>query len=253
MIIGLIPARYNSSRLPGKPLLKFGEKSMIQLAYLNSIKSKYLNKIYVVTDDNRIKNEIEKIGGNVLIIKDECFNGTDRLCLAIKKYRELFKDIKFVVNIQGDEPYINPNHIDIAIEKMYNIMKINKNVKCSTLHYNISNKNELNNTSIGKLVLDQNNFILYCSRNCIPANKNRDFNISRCKYYGHIGLFVFQIDYLMNNYIIGNTPLQIEEDIEWLKILEQGFQIVSSCVEDYEIGVNTKEDYDYLINKYFSS
>ncbi len=118
MIIGLIPARYQSSRLPGKPLLMFGDKTMIQRVYLQSIKSELIDKVYVVTDDERVKKSIDDIGGNCLMIKDECLNGTERICIALNRYHEIFKDTKFIVNVQGDEPFINPNHIDIAITKM---------------------------------------------------------------------------------------------------------------------------------------
>ena len=249
MIIGLIPARYKSTRLPGKPMLKFGTKTMIQRVYTQSIKSKYLDKVYVVTDDERIKDNIESIGGNVLMVKEKCLNGTERICLALNKYSELFKDTHYIVNVQGDEPYINPKHIDIAIDTMIN--SINSNIKCSTLHYKIVKRDELFNTSIGKLVLDCNNCIMYCSRNCIPYNKINKPDLTKCHYFAHIGLFVFDINYLRNEYCNGNTPLQLEEDIEWLKILEKGYKIITNEVSNYEIGVNTQEDYDYLIKKYY--
>jgi 3-deoxy-manno-octulosonate cytidylyltransferase (CMP-KDO synthetase) len=249
MIIGLIPARYASNRLNGKPLLKFGNFTMIQKVYIQTCKSKLINKVFVVTDDERIENSINDISGNTLLITNKCLNGTERLCLAIKKYKSIFVNTKIIVNIQGDEPFIDPNNIDIAIKKYINSKNIN--VKCSTLHYKITNKNELTNKNIGKLVLDKNNHILYCSRNCIPSNKKNTTDITTFNYYAHIGLFVFDINFLINNFMKNNTPLQIHEDIEWLKILEDGFKIVSSCVNNYEIGVNTYDDYNYLINKYY--
>ena len=248
MIVALIPARYQSSRLPGKPLLKFGKYSMIQRVYLQTIKSKLINKTYVLTDDERVKKSIEEVNGNCLMITEECLNGTERLCIALNKHKNLFENVNLIVNVQGDEPFINPNHIDIAINKMLNSK--NKSIKCSTLHYLIDKKEDLNDTSIGKLVLNKDDIILYCSRNCIHSNKKKDYNLSNCKYFGHIGLFVFEIDYLRNEYMKDNTPLQLEEDIEWLKIIENGFNVLSSLVDDYEIGVNLPKDYNYLINKY---
>jgi len=254
MIIALIPARYQSSRLPGKPLLKFGNKTMIQKVYQQTNKSKLIDRIYVLTDDIRVKNSVEEINGNCLMIKEECLNGTERICIAINNFPELFKNVKYIVNVQGDEPYINPDNIDIAINKMIQSKKLlikNSNVKCSTLHYKINKEDELFNSSIGKLVLNSNDEIMYCSRNCIPSNKSNKPDLQNCNYYGHIGLFVFEIDYLKNHYYNKpNTTLQLEEDIEWLKILEQGYRIVSSCVDDYEIGVNLPEDYQYLLKKY---
>ena len=241
-IICLIPARYKSSRLPGKPLLSFGEFNMIQKVYLQTIKSKLITKSFVVTDDERIKKSIESINGNVIMVTENCLNGTERICLALKKLNQKYD---FVVNVQGDEPFINPNHIDIAINKM--ITCKNNDCVCSTLHYKIVNKSELDNPNFGKMVMDKNNFVLYCSRNCIPSNKKKDHG--KATYYGHIGLFVFKTDYL-KTYLSENTPNQLEEDIEWLKILEQGYKIISSEVTDFEIGVNTQEDYDYLIKKH---
>ena len=102
MIIGFIPSRYGSSRLEGKPLLKFGEYNMIQKVYLQSIKSKYLKKIFVLTDDERVKKTIEDINGDVILIKDNCLNGTERICIALKRYNTLFNNYKYIVNIQGD-------------------------------------------------------------------------------------------------------------------------------------------------------
>tara|TARA_B100000900_G_scaffold358923_1_gene330089 strand:+ start:963 stop:1718 length:756 start_codon:yes stop_codon:yes gene_type:complete len=247
MIIGLIPARYDSSRLPGKPLLKFGNKTMIQMVYERTCKSSHIDKTYVVTDDDRIKNNIESIGGNVLMVKDECLNGTERLCKAITNNKEIFNDVDVIVNVQGDEPFIKPSNIDTAI------LNFNDKVVCSTLHYKINSKNDLYNVSIGKLVLDNNNNILYCSRNCIPYNKSGEPNLEKTNYYGHIGLFVFSKSYLLNEYSKGNTELQVEEDIEWLKIIEQGFKIKSTCIDDYEIGVNLLEDYNYLLDKYITN
>lgn len=249
MIIALIPARFHSSRLPGKPLLKFGEDTMIQKVYKQTIKSKLIKKAYVLTDDERIKESVEEINGSCILIKDECLNGTERICIALNRYKHFFENCELIVNVQGDEPFINPEHIDLAINKL--LLSQNDKVVCSTLHYQITNPDELNNTSIGKIILDKNSEVIYCSRSCIPANKDKNCNLLNCNYYAHIGLFVFKINYLKNEYNKENTPLQLEEDIEWLKIIEQGFRLVSSCVKDYEIGVNLPEDYQYLITKYY--
>ena len=105
-------------------------------------------------------------------------------------------------------------------------------------------------TSIAKVVINKKNEIIYCSRNIIPASKNNNFDLIKNNYYGHIGLFIFDKKYLIEEYIKENTPLQIIEDIEWLKIIEQDYKIITSEVSDYEIGVNNIEDYEFLKNKY---
>ena len=248
MFVALIPARYDSTRLPGKPLLKFGNKTMIQMVYEKTNSCKTITTTYVVTDDERISNNIKEINGNVIMVKNKCLNGTERICLAIKQNPELFINTKYIVNVQGDEPYIKSEHIEKAIFT-YCHTEPELNV-CSTLHYLIKKEEDLYNKSIGKLVLDNNNNIIYCSRNCIPYNKEGKPDINKVNYYGHIGLFVFDKNYLINEYCKTNTYLQIEEDIEWLKIIENGFKINSVCITDYEIGVNVEEDYQYLIKKY---
>ena len=244
----LIPARYDSSRLPGKPLLKINNKTVIRLTWekckdVTNIKNE---DIYVVTDDDRIKSEIEKYNGNVIMITEYCLNGTERICKALEK---LNKEYDVVVNVQGDEPFIKSENIDIAINRFVDTKKNNLvyNCVCSTLHYKITDENQLDDRGIGKLVLDKNNRILYCSRAMIPHTKTGKYDKEGI-YNGHIGVFVFDRNYL-NEYMKKNTMAQLVEDIEWLKIIEDGYNIVSSEVNESEIGINTPEDYKYLLDK----
>lgn len=246
-ICALIPARYNSSRLPGKPLLIIDGLSIIKRTYLQTRKSKLIKKIFVLTDDEKIQAEIIEIGGEVLMMKEDCLNGTERICKCLKFINNNY-DV--IVNVQGDEPFIDPNHIDYAIEK-YLENERDENMVCTTIHYHILDEKELYNRSIGKMIVDKFNNILYCSRSLIPHTKSGSHDKST-KYYGHIGLFIFRRNYLMI-YMEENTNAQLAEDIEWLKILEQGYKIKSFEVKNYEIGINTMEDYKYLIEKYQNS
>lgn len=243
-IICCIPARFNSSRLPGKPLLKINEKTIINHVYDKAKKLENIDKIIVLTDDIRIYNEVVSFGGECDISDEICLNGTERIVKYLQRQNTKY-DI--VVNIQGDEPFINPKNIETALNTMLN--NTNKNLVCSTLHYGTFYENEIKSKSRGKLVLDKNNNIMYCSRNIIPSSKNMDIIIGR-EYNIHIGIFIFDYNYLINNYITENTPLQLCEDIEWLKILEQGYDIVSSKVLSAEISVDTMDDYKYLLEKY---
>ncbi len=242
-ICALIPARYKSSRLLGKPLLKINNKTIISMTYLQTCKSKYIDKVYVTTDDERIKQEIESLNGNVIMITDECLNGTERICKALKYISDQYD---LIVNIQGDEPYIDPVNIDHMIEKHLSLQKI----VCTTLHMEIKNEKELYDYSIGKMVMDNFDHIMYCSRNLIPVTK--DGKISNdIKYYAHIGIFIFNREFLLEYMNHENTPLQITEDIEWLKIMEMGYKIKSYLALNFhEMGVNTQEDYEKLLNKY---
>jgi 3-deoxy-manno-octulosonate cytidylyltransferase (CMP-KDO synthetase) len=252
-----IPARYQSSRLPGKPLLKIYGISVINRVYLQVKKCKYVDDIIVLTDDTRIKQEVESIGGKAELVLDDCLNGTERIIKFIQKNIDI---CDLVINVQGDEPYINPIHIDICIgnyfKEKYNI-ELNvlqtqfhnkEDIKCSTLCH-VLKTNELKNRSIGKLVVNKNSDIMYCSRNIIPAGKNSEIN-PNSTYYGHIGVFVFDKEYLLNEFIKENTEYQMNEDIEWLKIIEQGYRISVIKVDNPERGIDTEEDYKYFIEKY---
>jgi 3-deoxy-manno-octulosonate cytidylyltransferase (CMP-KDO synthetase) len=242
-IICCIPARYQSSRLPGKPLLEIDNETVITRVYKQVKKCKRIDEIVVLTDDIRIKEEVEKNGGNAVMILEDCLNGTERIISYLKLSKN---DVDIVVNVQGDEPFINPVDIDYCIEnyfyRKYNIkfnvleteFKNDEQLVSSTMCHILENeKSILENRSKGKVILDKNNQI------------NKD-----ATYYGHIGVFVFDKDYLINEFSKENTTYQIYEDIEWMKIIEQGYKINTVIVEEQERGIDTQEDYEYFLNKY---
>ena len=249
----LIPARYASTRLPGKALLMIKGKAIIQRVYQQVQKCKLVDTIVVLTDDERIKNAIEQIGGRCELVSEPCLNGTERI---VKWLQHTGMSAEIIVNVQGDEPFINPQFIDQCIANYKqktnssNLSTSSTLLKCSTLHFKMpTDKEELMARSTGKLVLDRHNNIMYCSRNVIPGGKKELINTGAL-YYGHIGVFVFEPRYLLTEYLVGNTPYQLSEDIEWLKILEDGYRINSVLVDAPEISVDTPEDYKYLVEKY---
>ena len=246
MIYLFIPSRFNSTRLPGKPLLKINSKTIINHVYENVTKIKNIENITILTDDIRIKNECNSFGAKCEIITEECLNGTDRIIKYLKKYN--IKD-GIIVNVQGDEPFIDSSHIEKAINNFIENRKINKKMVCSSLYYETQNINEIKSKSRGKTVLDKDNNVMYCSRNIIPSSKKNDI-ILDYNYKIHVGIFVFDCNYLLNYYCCENTHLQLQEDIEWMKILEQGYNMNCVKIENHEIGVDTIEDYNYLKNKY---
>ena len=256
-IIACIPARYGSTRLCGKPLFEINSKSIIQHVYEQVSKVKIIDEIIVLTDDERIETVIKNIGGNSKIITQECLNGTDRICHYLKQINsinlnELLNEL-IVVNVQGDEPFIDPINIELAINNYIEHSKSDSKLVCGTLHYKTNDINCIKNHSRGKLVLDLEGNIMYCSRNPIPSSKNTEIVFfdenNPIQYNIHVGVFVFKAEYLLNHYKY-NTPLQLCEDIEWMKIMEQGFHINSVQIESHEIGVDTIDDYNYLKNKY---
>ena len=245
----VIPARYASSRLPGKPLLKIDNKSVIERTYNSVLKSKYFNQTntVVVSDDDRIINEIKNIGGLTEKITEECLNGTERICIMLEKDPK-YLQYNTILNVQGDEPFIDPNTIDKCMEEYDENYQNGLVLPCVTAHFKITKGEDLHNTNIGKLVLNKNNDIMYCSRSMIPHTKNR--KPGNVDYFGHIGLFVFNRQTLFQYMNTPNTPSQLTEDIEWLKIMENGNKIRSVLVPENEIGINTPEDYQYLKKKY---
>jgi len=248
-LIALIPARYESSRLPGKPLLKICQKSIIQLTYEQTLKSKYLNaqNVFIVTDNDEIYQECQKFNANTISIKEHCANGTSRIAKALNKINHDHVDT--VVNVQGDEPFINHAHIDHAIEKHQQHSAKSKDTVCTTIHHLLKSNEDITNPGIGKIVLNsKTNDIIYCSRAVVPHTKSGNPD-PEYKYLGHIGLFVFKKWYL-DIFEKEDTPAQLTEDIEWLKIIEQSYKIKSFEVDESEIGVNTFEDYQYLKRKY---
>ena len=241
-----IPARYHSSRLPGKPLLKINNKTIINHVYENVIKIKNIDNIVILTDDIRIKEECNIFNAQCEIINEECLNGTDRII----KYLQINNITDgIIVNVQGDEPFIKPDNIEMAINNFIDKKKIDNKLVCSSLYYETTDLNEIKSRSRGKTVLDKNNNVMYCSRNIIPSSKTNKL-IPNYKYKIHVGIFVFDCHYLLNHYIKENTHLQLEEDIEWMKILEQGYKINCVQIKSHEIGVDTIDDYKYLKNKY---
>jgi 3-deoxy-manno-octulosonate cytidylyltransferase (CMP-KDO synthetase) len=242
-ILCCIPARYNSTRLPGKPLLKINGKTIINHVY-DKAKGTKVDDIIVLTDDQRVFDEVSFFGGKCSIITEECVNGTDRIIHHLKDIGANNDSYDIIVNIQGDEPFIKSSVINQAIDNF-----INKGPECSTICFKTTNESEILSKSRGKAVVDKFDNIMYCSRNVIPTNKNYNI-IKDHKYNIHVGIFVYDKNYLLNHFCKENTKNQLLEDIEWLKIIEQGFKINAIFAEELERGVDTIEDYEYLKHKY---
>ena len=240
-ILCCIPARYHSTRLPGKPLLKINNITIINHVYEKAKQTK-VDEIVILTDDQRIYDEVISFGGKCYIITEECLNGTERIITYLNKIDHIEYDI--ILNIQGDEPFIKPNVINKTIDNY-----IENNPECSTICFKTNNKDEILSKSRGKVVVDNFNNILYCSRNIIPSNKKEN-NIENHLYNIHVGIFVYNKNYLLDHFTKKNTENQLLEDIEWLKIIEQGYKVNTIFSEEMERGVDTIEDYNYLKKKY---
>lgn len=239
--IGVIPARYASSRLPGKPLLLIKGMSMIQRVYEQSEKSKFINKVIVATDDKRIFNCVKNFGGEVVMTSTKHQSGTDRIYEAIK-------DVKcdVVVNIQGDEPYIDPKNIDSAVKPLID----DKSINVSTLAIRIKEISDLLDENKVKVVLDRNNFAMYFSRSYIPYDmKHNPFQkwaLKNNKYYKHIGLYVFRKEYMAKFNKMKKCYLENMEKLEQLRILENGGNIKVVITKKDSYSIDTKFDLDFI-------
>lgn len=235
-ILGIIPARYLSTRLPGKPLILINGKSMIQRVYEQSKKSKLINDVIVATDDKRIFDCVKKFGGEVKMTSSKHHSGTDRICEAAKKI-----NCDIVVNIQGDEPFIDPKNIDMTIKPLIDDRKIN----VSTLACKFSDPIDLIDVNKVKVVFDKNNFALYFSRNVIPYCVN-NLSVQKFNYYKHIGLYVYRKSFLLNFSKMKKSYLENAEKLEQLRILENGEKIKIVLTKQDSLSIDTLEDLKLL-------
>ena len=240
-VTGIIPARYSSTRLPGKPLVLIHGKPMIQRVYEQSKKSKLLSRVIVATDDQRIFDFVASFGGEVMMTSEKHVSGTDRLAEAVKMI-----NCDIVVNVQGDEPFIDPNNIDIAIEPLLKDRMLN----VSTLAFKITNPLDLENENKVKVVLDKNNFALYFSRNYIPFdmehNPARVWTLKDRKFYKHIGLYVYRKSFLIRFSKMKKSYLEEVEKLEQLRILENGERIKVVITKKDSVSIDTAEDIELI-------
>jgi 3-deoxy-manno-octulosonate cytidylyltransferase (CMP-KDO synthetase) len=236
-IIAVIPARYASTRLPGKPLVDLCGKPMVQHVYERAIKSKLVNHVIVATDDERIEEVVKSFGGNVMMTPANIQSGSDRIAYVANK----LDDALIIVNVQGDEPLIEPEMIDQAIDPLLNDLKYN----VSTLVKKISRAEELINPNIVKVVLDTDMCGIYFSRSPIPHL--RDFpNIQHWIlhhiFYKHIGLYVYRKEFLKLYVSWNESVLEKAEKLEQLRIIENGEKIKVAITEFDSIPVDTPQD-----------
>lgn len=237
--ICVIPARYSSTRLPGKPLKDICGKPMICRVYERAKKSKLADEIIVATDDERILQAVEKNSGRAMMTSKNHKTGTDRLAEVAEK----FPDAEIIVNVQGDEPLIEPSLIDKLIEQF-----ADKNLQMATVATEITEVEEMNNPNNVKVVLDKNNNALYFSRSLIPYPRNK--NIS--KVYKHIGIYAYRKNFLLDYAKMNPTDLEQTESLEQLRALENGYKIRVIISDCKFIGVDTEEDLK-LVNEIYKT
>lgn len=226
----IIPARYGSSRLEGKPLLKVCEKPVIQWVYEKAQQAKLADMIIVATDDERIFNAVKAFGGEVEMTSVNHKCGSDR----IREVAERHPEIAYIVNLQGDEPLIKPESIDAVAR---NVQEDDK-ADISTLIRVLTDEEEINNPNLVKCVVDNNGYALYFSRSKIPYERNKNV----ATFYGHLGIYGYKRDALIKMTSLPQTPLEKTESLEQLRAIENGMKIKTSVVDFVPVGIDTAED-----------
>jgi len=240
--IGIIPSRYASSRLPGKPLIDILGKSMVQRVYEQCLKSEKLDKVIVATDDQRIYNAVLSFGGNAIMTSEDHQSGTDRCNEALAKQNE---DFDVVVNIQGDEPFISPLQIDLIVE----CFEKDENTEIATLIKKIENQEALNDSNKVRVVSDVNGFALYFSRQVIPFQRGVDEGqwLNNYIYYKHIGLYAYKADTLIQLAGLPQSKLEKAEMLEQLRWLENGYRIKTAVTKEEAFSIDSPEDLSQLL------
>lgn len=236
--IGIIPARYDSIRFPGKILADILGKPMIQYVYENASKSELLNEVIIATDDERIVKAVKKFTEKVVLTSKDHKSGTDRLAEASEDL-----DFEIIVNIQGDEPLISP----LAINEVIIPFLSNCELNMATLKCLIKSKEDLFSPNVVKVVTNKDNYALYFSRSIIPY---RSFVSSlTANYYKHVGIYAYRKNFLLEFINLPARNLEECERLEQLRALENGYQIMVAETKYESLSVDTKEDLQKVIKK----
>jgi len=236
-IVGIIPARYGSTRLAAKPLVDLCGKPMIQHVCERASQATLLDEVIVATDDDRIVTVVKNFGGNAIMTPASLRSGTDRIAFVAKELR----DADIVVNIQGDEPLIAPAMIDEAVRPLMN----DASIVVGTIVKKIGQSEEISNPNVVKVVLDDENNALYFSRSPIPYmrdNNSVESWYTHHTYFKHFGLYVFRREFLLKFAQWDESKLEKIEKLEQLRILEHGFKIKATITEHDSIPIDTAED-----------
>jgi len=236
-VTAIIPARYASTRFPGKPLADIQGKPMIQMVYERASRSELVDRVIVATDDERIRLAVKDFGGEVVMTKADHPTGTDRLAEAARNI-----EADLIVNVQGDEPLVDPRMIDAAVEPLLD----DPCIRMGTVMCAIETVEEYLSSNVVKVVTDLDGFALYFSRAPIPYP--RDFaedlttHFRRISAFKHIGLYVYRKDFLLSYSDLPPTNLENLEKLEQLRALEHGVKIRVVRTELTSLGVDTPED-----------
>lgn len=234
-VIGIIPARYASTRFPGKPLVDIAGKTMIQRVYEQALKAKSLSKVVIATDDERIADEVKKFGGEFVFTSPQHQSGTDR-CAEVS---EQYPHFDIVINIQGDEPFIEPDQIDLLASCFQE-----EKVQLATLIKPIQSQESIYNPNSPKVVIDVNGRAMYFSRSPIPFIRNGEPGVwaEKHQFYKHIGIYGYRKEALSAITKLAPSSLEIAESLEQLRWIENGFYIQTKVTDFETVAIDTPDD-----------
>lgn len=228
-IIGIIPARWGSTRFEGKVLAPINGKPMLQHVWERAKKSKWLDAIIVACDDKRVLAAAQSFGAKAVMTKSDHISGSDRIAEAVKNLK-----VNIVVNIQGDEPLIDPKVID----NLARALSKDKNCQMATVIKVLDKKEELDNPNVVKVIVDNQHNALYFSRSVIPYNRGQE----KVTYYKHLGIYAYRKNFLLKFTKLPKSKLENIEKLEQLRALEAGYKIKTVLTQHETIGVDTLED-----------
>ena len=228
----IIPARYGSSRLEGKPLLKACGKPIIQWVWEKACNVPMVDRVIIATDDDRIFDACKAFGAEVEMTSINHKSGSDRISEVAKRHPE----IAYIINLQGDEPLIEQENIELVIKGI----KFDDNADISTLVREITDENESNNPNLVKCIFDVNNYAMYFSRAKIPYERN----VGKSKFYGHLGIYGYKKEALFKMTNLAQTTYEMSESLEQLRALQNGMKIKVSIVKNVPVGIDTQEDFE---------
>ncbi len=236
-VLGVIPARYASSRFEGKALADICGKPMIQHVYERSCRARSFDKIIVATDDERIERVVRGFGGNVMLTSPDCPTGTERVGEVAKQ-----TECRVVANIQGDEPLLDPEMLDTLVRPFFE----EPAVQVSTLKQRIDVQQDYFDPNVVKVITDRYGLAIYFSRAPIPGNKSLGWK-PEVAHYRHVGLYAYTREALMRFLSLEPTPLESTEGLEQLRFLENGIPIRVMETTHRCVGVDTPADLERVI------
>jgi 3-deoxy-manno-octulosonate cytidylyltransferase (CMP-KDO synthetase) len=231
-ILCVIPSRIRSTRLPRKPLLQIQGKPMVQWTYENAARCKVLSDLVVATDDQEIANVISGIGGKVFMTDPDIPTGSERVAAVA----ELYPDMDVIINLQGDEPFIKPS----MLEKLVAPYLAGESPEMTTLASPLDMNQSYQEPGAVKVITDIHGNALYFSRSPIPYFRSQ----TNAPVYHHMGLYAFRRDFLMKYKTLAQTPLELAESLEQLRVLENGYKIRVCLTKEKTLEINTPEEYE---------